>query len=153
MLPRILLRPVSYNMIFLAIHENFQLAMWPLLIARRRHEHHKRYLSFLCRLFDCLKFPSELSHRTFTIERVSEEIGQLRDSGFACTSVAPPPPPPPKKKKWSAKEKVFPFNTNKNSTFSTAWCGDFGLLWSLNAPELHASSDVREPISLHQSVV
>ena len=28
-----------------------------------------------------------------------------------------------------------------------------GFLRSLDAPELHASSDVREPISLHQSVI
>ena len=35
----------------------------------------------------------------------------------------------------------------------TAWCSEIGLLQSLGAPELHASSDVREPISLHQSVL
>ena len=35
---------------------------------------------------------------------------------------------------------------------STAWCSEIGSLWLLDAPELHASSDVREPISLHQAV-
>ena len=34
----------------------------------------------------------------------------------------------------------------------TAWCSEIGSLTSLDAPELHASSDVREPISLHQAV-
>ena len=32
----------------------------------------------------------------------------------------------------------------------TAWCSEIGSL--MDAPELHASSDVREPISLHQAV-
>ena len=36
------------------------------------------------------------------------------------------------------------------SIVSTAWCIEFGSLASLDAPEFHASSDVREPISLHQ---
>ena len=36
---------------------------------------------------------------------------------------------------------------------STAWCSEIGSLRSLDAPELHASSDVREPISQHQSVL
>ena len=35
---------------------------------------------------------------------------------------------------------------------NTAWCNEIGSLASLNAPDLHASSDVREPISLHQAV-
>ena len=35
----------------------------------------------------------------------------------------------------------------------TVWCSEIGSLTSLDAPELHASSDVREPISLHQAVV
>ena len=35
---------------------------------------------------------------------------------------------------------------------STAWCSEIGSLTSLDAPELHASIDVREPISLHQAV-
>ena len=37
---------------------------------------------------------------------------------------------------------------------SSAWCSEVGSLTSLHAPELHhsASSDVREPISLHQAV-
>ena len=35
----------------------------------------------------------------------------------------------------------------------TAWCSEIGSLMSLNAPELHASSDVREPISLHHAVL
>ena len=35
---------------------------------------------------------------------------------------------------------------------STVWCSEIGPLTSLNAPVLHASSDVREPISLHQAV-
>ena len=35
---------------------------------------------------------------------------------------------------------------------NTAWCSEIGSLTSLDAPELHASSDVREPISLHQAV-
>ena len=37
---------------------------------------------------------------------------------------------------------------------SSAWCSEVGYLTSLHAPELHhsASSDVREPISLHQAV-
>ena len=34
----------------------------------------------------------------------------------------------------------------------TAWCSEIGSLRSLNAPELHASGDAREPISLHQAV-
>ena len=34
----------------------------------------------------------------------------------------------------------------------THWCSEIGSLRSLDAPELRASSDVREPISLHQSV-
>ena len=34
----------------------------------------------------------------------------------------------------------------------TAWCSEIGSLRSLDAPELHAYSDVREPISLHQAV-
>ena len=33
-----------------------------------------------------------------------------------------------------------------------AWCSEIGSLTSLDAPEFHASSDVREPISLHQAV-
>ena len=35
---------------------------------------------------------------------------------------------------------------------NTAWCSEIDSLMSLEAPELHASSDVREPISLHQAV-
>ena len=35
----------------------------------------------------------------------------------------------------------------------TAWCSEIGSLASLDAPEVHASSDVREPISLHQAVL
>ena len=39
------------------------------------------------------------------------------------------------------------------SNINTAWCSEIGSLRSLDdAPELHASSDVREPISLHQAV-
>ena len=38
------------------------------------------------------------------------------------------------------------------SVCCTAWCSEIGFLRSLNAPERRASSDVREPISLHQSV-
>ena len=34
----------------------------------------------------------------------------------------------------------------------TVWCSEIGSLWSLDAPEFHASSDVRGPISLHQAV-
>ena len=34
----------------------------------------------------------------------------------------------------------------------TAWWSEIGSLRSLDTPELHASSDVREPISLHQAV-
>ena len=34
----------------------------------------------------------------------------------------------------------------------TAWCSEIGSLASLDAPEVHASSDAREPISLHQAV-
>ena len=34
----------------------------------------------------------------------------------------------------------------------TAWCSEIGSLASPDAPEFHASSDVREPISLHQAV-
>ena len=33
----------------------------------------------------------------------------------------------------------------------TAWCNEIGSLMLLDAPELHASSEVREPISLHQA--
>ena len=36
---------------------------------------------------------------------------------------------------------------------STAWCSEIGSLTTLYAPEFHASSDVREPISLHQAVL
>ena len=35
---------------------------------------------------------------------------------------------------------------------STAWRGEIGPATSLDAPDFHASSDVREPISLHQAV-
>ena len=35
---------------------------------------------------------------------------------------------------------------------STAWCSEIDPLRSLDAPELHASLDVRE-LSLHQAVV
>ena len=35
---------------------------------------------------------------------------------------------------------------------ATAWSSEIGSLASLAAPEFHASSDVREPISLHQAV-
>ena len=38
-------------------------------------------------------------------------------------------------------------------SYSLARCSEFGSLKSLDVPELHASSDVREPISLHQAVV
>ena len=34
----------------------------------------------------------------------------------------------------------------------TAWCSEIGYLRSTDAPELRASSDVREPNSLHQAV-
>ena len=34
----------------------------------------------------------------------------------------------------------------------TAWCSEIGSLASQDAPECHASSDVGEPISLHQAV-
>ena len=34
----------------------------------------------------------------------------------------------------------------------TAWCSEIGSLMSLNAPGLHAFSDVGEPFSLHQAV-
>ena len=34
----------------------------------------------------------------------------------------------------------------------TAWCSEIGSLMSLNAPGLHAFSDAKEPISLHQAV-
>ena len=37
--------------------------------------------------------------------------------------------------------------------FSTAWCSEIGSLTSQDASEFHASSDVREPISLHQAVL
>ena len=32
------------------------------------------------------------------------------------------------------------------------WCSEIGSLASLDAPELHAYSDVKEPISLHHAV-
>ena len=35
----------------------------------------------------------------------------------------------------------------------TAWCSEIGSLVSLDAPEFHAISDVRETISLHQAVL
>ena len=35
---------------------------------------------------------------------------------------------------------------------TTVWCSELGSLTSLDAPELHASSDVNGPISLHQAV-
>ena len=34
----------------------------------------------------------------------------------------------------------------------TVWCIEIGALTSLDAPELHASADVRKPISLHHAV-
>ena len=34
----------------------------------------------------------------------------------------------------------------------TVWCSEIGSLQSRDAPELHSSSDVREPISLHRAV-
>ena len=36
---------------------------------------------------------------------------------------------------------------------NTARCSEIGSLTSLDAPDLHVSCDVREPISLHQAVV
>ena len=41
----------------------------------------------------------------------------------------------------------------KLSAPNTEWCSEIGSLMSLDVPELHASTDVREPISLHQAVV
>ena len=35
---------------------------------------------------------------------------------------------------------------------STVWCSEIGSLPSLDAPEFHASGDIREPISLHHAV-
>ena len=40
-----------------------------------------------------------------------------------------------------------------NPASSTAWCSGIGSLTSLDTPEFHASSDVKEPISLYQTVV
>ena len=40
----------------------------------------------------------------------------------------------------------------KSRVICTAWCSEIGSLTSLDAPELHASGDVNEPISLHQAV-
>ena len=47
---------------------------------------------------------------------------------------------------WSLRVQAMALHAN------TAWCSEIGSLTSLDAPELHASSDVREPISLHQAV-
>ena len=52
-----------------------------------------------------------------------------------------------KNKKMPKEEK----NTGSVSE-TTAWSSEIGSLMSLDAPEFHASSDVREPISLHQAV-
>ena len=38
------------------------------------------------------------------------------------------------------------------SMSNTAWGSEIGSLASLDAPEFHASSGVREPVSLHQAV-
>ena len=35
----------------------------------------------------------------------------------------------------------------------TVWCSEIGSLMTLDAPDLHAASDVRGPISLHQAVL
>ena len=49
----------------------------------------------------------------------------------------------------------YPLYTFPSASFSacTVWCSEIGSLTSLGAPELHASSDVRESISLHQAVL
>ena len=44
------------------------------------------------------------------------------------------------------------FEDEETTALCTAWCSEIGSLTSLDAPELHAFSDVREPISLHQAV-
>ena len=44
------------------------------------------------------------------------------------------------------------FFTKGENKVSKAWCHEIGSLTSLDAPELRASSDVTEPISLHQAV-
>ena len=43
-------------------------------------------------------------------------------------------------------------NNREQSKGHTVWCSEIDSLVSLDAPELHASSDFREPISLHQTV-
>ena len=47
---------------------------------------------------------------------------------------------------------ALPGNRHAFYCSRTAWCSEIGFLKSLDAPEFHASSDVREPISLHQAV-
>ena len=39
-----------------------------------------------------------------------------------------------------------------SSSSCTAWCSEIGSLASLDAPEFHAFSDIRKPISLHQAL-
>ena len=40
----------------------------------------------------------------------------------------------------------------QNRLWYTAWCSEIGSLTSLDAPEFHASGDLREPILLHHAV-
>ena len=50
------------------------------------------------------------------------------------------------------RQKRFSQNERRIKGRPTSWCSEIGSLASPDAPELHASSDVREPISLHQAV-
>ena len=52
---------------------------------------------------------------------------------------------------WTGPTLIFLARVKRNAYY-TAWCSEIGPLRSLDAPELHASRDVREPISLHQAV-
>ena len=45
-----------------------------------------------------------------------------------------------------------PNSDSQSNAESAAKCSEFGSLMSLDAPGLDASSDVREPISLHKAV-
>ena len=61
----------------------------------------------------------------------------------------PPPPPSPEHLMLASIQDSV---SSKLKKHATAWCSEIGSLTSLTAPELHASSDVREPILLHQIV-
>ena len=58
----------------------------------------------------------------------------------------------PGQKNWDNRVHVAQAHDLSSMHSPTAWCSEIASLWSLDAPELRPSSDVREPISLHQAV-